>query len=70
MDAYIKFLYSVNEKDWKTATQIRNDIKLNKFIYEGTDEGEAWAAFDTITSNNRKYKSFKRFLGENSLPTG
>lgn len=64
LDAYIKFLYSVSEKDLKTARKIRNDIKLNRWMHDGTHEGDRWGAFDEITGRNRRYREMKRTLAE------
>lgn len=57
--AYLKFLWSVSEKDLKSASRIRNDISLNRWINDGTKEGERWRAFDQITARNRRYKKLQ-----------
>ena len=59
IDAYVKFLYSISEKDLKSAIKIRTDIKLNRWMHEGTSEGEKWRAFDEITSRNHRYREMK-----------
>ena len=59
LDAYLKFLWSVSEKDLKSASRIRNDIRMNRWINNGTKEGERWRAFDKITSRNRRFKKLQ-----------
>ncbi len=59
MDAYLRFLWSVSEKDLESAHRIRSDIKLNRRIASGTEEEKKWRAFDEITSNNRRYQKLK-----------
>tara|TARA_R100000808_G_C2108007_1_gene122972 strand:- start:497 stop:712 length:216 start_codon:yes stop_codon:yes gene_type:complete len=58
LDAYLKFLWQVSEKDFEGAIKTRCYIKMNRYLTSGKDS-EKWQGFYEITGQNNRFRKMK-----------